>query len=158
MTEYSEATSLLSHMRSLPDKSYLIFYSAGIRQMVFFRDRIVPMFQERHDKETDEEYEAFNHQCKVRGFHMSKSVQLPVYWFQNSGIEIIARNNFFNWNVSIRSPRGISLPDYFKINQSYDYLFLEGMEDCKFPPYASGIPCSLFAQVMTMSCSPSCGA
>lgn len=43
--------------------------------------------------------------CFVISRHRSKSVELPVYGFRmRNGIEIIMRDNFYDWKVSIKTP------------------------------------------------------
>lgn len=139
MKTIQEAQSLLFYMRETkrPDDS-LVYGQSGVSQMVFFRDRIATLFSPRKEEETKDQYEDRQHFCKIRGFHTSKSVKLPVYWFKTDKIEIIARGNFYNWNVSVRSEEPIQFDAYLNVDKGYDYCFCEGMEDAKFQPYLSG--------------------
>jgi hypothetical protein len=116
----------------------LRYKKAAIDQMVQFRDRIAIMFAPRHTKdEYDKDvHDARTHFCKIAEWHTSKSVRLPVYQFSTQRITVTARDNFYNWNVSVSSVDAILLPEYFKIDSGADYLFFEGMEDCRYGKYA----------------------
>lgn len=82
---------LIEFMRENELDDKLIYKNAAERQMVFVRDAIgmhlthSPIF--------------------VLSTHMSKSCLLPVYGLKlTNGIELIMRENFYGWVVSIRSP------------------------------------------------------
>lgn len=99
------------------------YLDAAIKQMIFFRDRIATLFL--NPDCTSEERENC---CYIENWHKSKSVDLPVYLIDNKKILIVARDNFYNWNVTVSSSVDIELPEYFDIDASNDYLFMEGME------------------------------
>lgn len=68
--------------------------------------------------------------------HISKSCLLPVYGFKlKNGIEVIMRENFHGWVVSISSPIEISLPsnlvygDGYENNENISSRYCEGFKD-----------------------------
>jgi len=91
---------LLEFMRDNEWDDKLKFKNAAIEQMIFVRDTIgenlthSPVF--------------------VVSTHTSKSCLLPVYALKlTNGIEIIMRENFYGWIVSIRSPFEIeTIPEF----------------------------------------------
>jgi hypothetical protein len=146
--------SLLEYMRDssndIPEE--MIWKKSAINQMIFFRDRIGVLFYHGLDMfnckygTTPEEHLEYE-RCrklrddfvKIRSFHTSKSISLPVYQINLNSKEvdfIVARYNFYNWNVSIRSTKEVILPDYFRMDRAYDYCFLEGMTDMRLPKYS----------------------
>lgn len=72
---------------------------------------------------------------KVCSFHTSKSVKLPVYHYDSPGLTLTMRNNFYNWNVSVRANKSIIIPSYMDISCEDSYLFFEGMEGYQYPVY-----------------------
>ena len=90
-------TLLLEWMRSTPDiEDKMLWKKAAEQQMCFVRDTLalsllhVPVF--------------------VLSTHTSKSIKLPVYGMElRNGIEVIMRENFYGWVVSIKTPIGMEL-------------------------------------------------
>lgn len=128
-----EREPLLKWMREHVDDNYargVFARDAAIDQMCFFRDYIARLFWT-----PDEVPESGPMFCKIEGWHTSKSVTLPVYYVGTPTIEVVARNNFHNWNVTVRAAKPIVLPDYFDVDAYTGYLFMEGMEHWKERPY-----------------------
>lgn len=91
---------LLEFMRDNEWDDKLIFKNAAFEQMIFVRDTIG---------------EKLTHSpVFVVSTHKSKSCLLPVYALKlTNGIEIIMRENFYGWIVSIRSPFEIeTIPEF----------------------------------------------
>jgi hypothetical protein len=109
----------------------LLYRDAAIEQMKFFRDRIAVAFAPRGENE----YKIRRNFCKIAGWHKSKSVDLPVYYFNTDVIEVIARENFHNWNVTVIAGQDLVVPEYFQIDSGESYLFFEGMESYRRGPY-----------------------
>lgn len=89
---------LLQWMRSSEIDDSMCWKNAAERQMCFVRDVLctdllkVPVF--------------------VVSTHTSKSILLPVYRFRlQNGIIVTARENFYGWVVSIKSPFVVNLPE-----------------------------------------------
>lgn len=129
MTTPDERPALLAWMRENLEKGIskdMLYRDAAIQQMCFFRDRVAPLFY--RPEMPYEEREAF---CKIAGWHRSKSIHLPVYGIRTPRVDIVARDNFYNWNVTVVSQVSLELPGYFNIDDLNGYLFLEGMENHK---------------------------
>jgi hypothetical protein len=75
----------------------------------------------------------------VIGHHTSKSVKCPVYLINAPWATVVMRDNFHNWNVSVKSKVGkieIEAPELITEHNA-NYLFFEGMDkDWQFKPYA----------------------
>lgn len=108
----------------------MLYRQAAIDQMHFFRDRVATLFLPRDAEPT--ERDAF---CKIESWHTSKSIDLPVYYFHTGIVEVVARDNFYNWNVTVGCTRELELPTYFDIDGGFNYLFMEGMEQWRRSPY-----------------------
>jgi len=129
---YADEQTLISWMRALEIDDKMLYKQAALRQMCFFRDLPSTLFLHK-----DTHHHAANDFVHIHGFHKSKSVQLPVYHIAIPGLEIWARDNFYNWNVTVEAAEyEINIPNYFHIDSGKDYLFLEGMEAKKRPLYA----------------------
>ncbi|HUU88424.1 MAG TPA: hypothetical protein VMX17_11825 [Candidatus Glassbacteria bacterium] len=75
----------------------------------------------------------------VDGSHTSKSIECPVYFInliEKHGIQIWMRDNFYDWNVSVKSENPI-VCDFMKSfhDENYPYCFCQGMTDKKYKPY-----------------------
>lgn len=82
---------ILNWQRSVELDENLLYKKAADRQAIFIRDTIC-----RNLLKTP---------CFVVSHHMSKSCLLPVYFFKlTNGIEVICRDNFYGWVVSIKTP------------------------------------------------------
>lgn len=60
--------------------------------------------------------------------HYSKSIELPVYLLEYKGLQIILRNNFYDWKVSVNSPFPLVLPeDIIRTeNEKINPIYCEG--------------------------------
>ena len=82
---------LLNWMRTWELDDSLYYKKSAIRQACFMRDEICMRLLKTP--------------CFVISSHVSKSCLLPVYMFRmNNGIEIICRDNFYGWVVSVKTP------------------------------------------------------
>ena len=82
---------LLNWMRRWELDDSLYYKTSAIRQVCFMRDEICMRLLKTP--------------CFVISSHVSKSCLLPVYMFRmNNGIEIICRDNFYGWVVSVKTP------------------------------------------------------
>jgi len=63
--------------------------------------------------------------------HMSKSCLLPVYFLSYKGLQLIIRDNFYNWKLSVNSPIDLDLDTDLFIKESEDIstLYCEGFKD-----------------------------
>jgi hypothetical protein len=109
----------------------LMYKQEAVHQAMFFRDKVAILFIDRDA--TGEFYRAF---VKVDGGHTSKSVHLPVYHFETSELKVWARDNFYNWNVTVESTVHLVIPDWLRVDDMSDYLFLEGMEYTRKSKYS----------------------
>lgn len=72
-------------------------------QIIFVRDKVAGLLAK-----TYEEFERIQANIKVISTHTSKSVCLPVFYVElEDGTKFTMRDNFYNWKVSISSPRGV---------------------------------------------------
>lgn len=76
----------------------LIYKDGMVDQVMFVRDAITGLLARSYF-----EYERLP---KVVSTHMSKSVRLPVYYFDSAYTKLIMRNNFYDWKVSVESKTG----------------------------------------------------
>lgn len=119
---------LLQWMRGQEIKDEMIWKKDAIAQECFVRDSLcryllhVPVF--------------------VVSTHMSKSILLPVYRFRiQNGIIVTARENFYGWVVSIKSPFPVSLPqdlvhgDGAEHNEDITHCYCEGFKEDWVYPY-----------------------
>lgn len=107
----------------------MLYRDAAIEQIKFFSTQIAGLFAPPDQRGAEYRF------CKIDGWHTSKSISLPVYYLNNGVVEIVARDNFYNWNVTVVSSRNIDLPAYFDVNSGDGYLFMEGMENWRREPY-----------------------
>lgn len=85
-----------------PDES-LIYKDEYWEQIIFVRDKITGLLAK-----TLEEYETILANIKVISEHTSKSVRLPVFRVEIAdGTAFTMRCNFYDWKVSVSSPRDI---------------------------------------------------
>ena len=117
---------LLQWMRSSKIADSMRWKDAAESQMCFVRDMLctnllkVPVF--------------------VVSTHTSKSILLPVYRFRlQNGIIVTARENFYGWVVSIKSPFVVNLPEDLVHgdgkNGDVTYSYCEGFKDDWVYPY-----------------------
>lgn len=83
-----------------PDEMY--YKEASGSQIMFARDKLCGLISCGMD---DDDFEKRRGIVTVISEHRSKSVVLPVYNFDRSdiGLRIIARDNFYNWKISVIS-------------------------------------------------------
>lgn len=79
--------------------SEMIWKDASSHQIMFARDQLCYLVGAGLD------YEEARDLCTVIATHTSKSVELPVYNFERPdlGLRLVARENFFNWKLSVIS-------------------------------------------------------
>lgn len=83
------------------------FYRAQVeelgKQVYFVRDKIHRLLKPNYEEWNKKE-------IQVISTHYSQSVTLPVYQMvlEENGIEIILRNNFYDWKVSIKSDKPLN--------------------------------------------------
>jgi len=67
---------------------------------------------------------------EVISTHMSKSINLPVYKLSRHdlGLNIYLRHNFYDWKISVKSEKELSIDfiDLFNIDRPVENLFFEG--------------------------------
>lgn len=120
----------------LMDASDLIWKGSWNSQIIDIRDRIHPCFVNKYeDRKTTP--------VEVVATHTSKSTELPVYYIRgDNGIEAWMRGNYYNWQVSVRSP--VVIPDvFFRLFDKEDsheqlrsYLMEGFKEEWIFGPYS----------------------
>ena len=118
---------LLEYMRTHDIEDKMVYKKAAIQQMCFVRDALcqyllqVPVF--------------------VVSTHCSKSIQLPVYYFEmRNGIRAIMRENFHGWVVSLNSSFPITLEDFCegdgnKQSEDIHPCYAEGFKKSWVYPY-----------------------
>lgn len=124
---YSEnlPIDLLTWMRVFEPNNDLSFKKSYWKQTVFVRDEINELLRDNY-----EDYK--QNPVKVIGTHRSKSIELPVYYIylNKYDTQIIMRNNFYDWKVSINSKYSITgIEEFFKNeNENINPIFCEGFE------------------------------
>ena len=109
----------------------LIYREAGSRQIMFVRDTLA-----RALAESREQWEGA---VTVISEHRSKSVRLPVYRVALPGLELVMRDNFHNWAVSVRreKPDDVGGWGLFDEKAQTSGCYCEGFPDGSvFGPYA----------------------
>ena len=122
---------ILNWQRRVDLDENLYYKKAAERQAIFVRDTICGKLLKTP--------------CFVVSQHMSKSCLLPVYFFKlNNGIEVICRDNFYGWVVSIKTPSStniINLPtdlvhgDGVGHTEDIHAVYCEGFKDEWVYPY-----------------------
>lgn len=115
----------------------LIYKEGSGKQIVFLRDVITRgLFYSCENGNYDhEKYDSF--QPKVISTHTSKSVTLPVMkiCLPSVGVEMIFRNNFYDWNVSIKSEKFLDFDHKGLINDDRDCFYQGFPDEWKFGNY-----------------------
>jgi len=134
-----------------------------LRQVEFVRDVLAGVFWEgaydRRKPATPRD--DCNESAYVIGKHQSKSVRLPVYSLERPdlGLQVVLRDNFYDWNVSVLSEtpittdlRGFELdyrreedrerfPNGYTPGHCWGYCFFQGFpEEVQFGPFKEN-PC-----------------
>ncbi len=114
----------------------LIYNNAAEEQIMFVRDVIDRLLN------SHQTYEFLKtHPVEVIGTHISKSCPLPVYRIRvyvrdddtSKYLEVIMRNNFYDWKVTVRSPFEIhinarNLSKLFKPDGVIHEVYCEGFQ------------------------------
>lgn len=104
----------------------LIYKDGYWDQIVFIRDKIAGLLAK-----TYEEYEAIQANTRVISSHTSKSVRLPVFQVElTNGVALTMRCNFYDWKVSVSSPRDVKA----------DFMGLFNPKDRINRTYCEGFP------------------
>jgi len=110
-----------------PDEKFLYAQQVG-KQVSFVRDIICPLFYGSYQ-------ECEKYPPMVISTHKSKSVLLPVYQISvpKYGLEIILRNNFYDWKVSIKCNTELNFDTMglFDMTNQIHPVFCEGFPEDK---------------------------
>lgn len=101
-----------------------LFYAKGLGEQIRFVQNIIcSLLMPNYE-------EAIDNPPLVISTHYSKSVKLPVFQInlKKYGIEIVLRNNFYDWKISIKSnnPLDFDHMGLFNPEEEISYLFCEG--------------------------------
>lgn len=100
-TSEFEETPLQEWISAQVIRDEMLWKGSFGQQVAFFRDNVTQMFCAGID------YEDNHGVATVISTHRSKSIILPVYKLHRPGITMVARNNFYNWKLSVISDRRI---------------------------------------------------
>jgi len=95
-------------------------------QIIFIRDTIPGIFATTYG-----EYFDIQQSIAVISDHTSKSIKLPVAQITTiSGINLILRNNFHDWKISVRSPVVINgnFAKLFDPEEQFNHIYCEGFK------------------------------
>ena len=110
----------------------LIYKDGMSRQVMFVRDTITGLLARS--------YFEYKRLPKVISTHTSKSVMLPVYYFDSAFAKLIMRNNFYDWKVSVESkvgPLDLDLEGLCGISEPISSCYCEGFRtEWVFPAYS----------------------
>ena len=141
-TTYPELQQWFSERLGSNTWNGLNYGKASQNQIMFVRDSIIktlhgtwafpPYEGENIFNESNEERALRKPKFLVVGSHRSKSCELPVYYLKlgeavgDQPIEIVMRDNFHDWNVSVRS--AVPLKGVFTvlISKNTSYCFYQG--------------------------------
>ncbi len=97
------------------------------KQIVFVRDDLPKTLIGMYNYNL---YEAISNRISVISTHTSKSILLPVYEivYPGSNLKFIARNNFYDWKVSVISDRPVKADfgNLFNPKQKVPSVYCEG--------------------------------
>jgi len=113
-------------MGNIPEDK-MLWKDSMEKQVLFIRDTLYQAFPIK----TREEFNQFKDSLMVISEHASKSINLPVYRVSWKGMVCILRNNFYDWKVSVRSAKKISvdLSLYgFKTKEEVTHGYCEGFK------------------------------
>jgi hypothetical protein len=101
------------------------FSNAFTHQVVFLRDTIPKIFFSTYEDYIDPANKI------VVGSHTSKSISLPVLKYILPECEIILRNNFYNWKVSViaKHPVKINFMNLFDPTENISSVYCEGFNE-----------------------------
>lgn len=129
-------------MTHQPDDD-MMFKEGFWSNIVFLRDKIIPMWYYKDTyKDTTMRWEDIIKEMgtnyDIIGSHRSKSIKLPVILMRYKGAEIVFRNNFYNYEITVLCDHEIELPtNLFSSNDKTNFYY-EGFpkEYCIFTPYS----------------------
>lgn len=127
MTATQKAGTQLSEWANAHEPAEDLIYKNGYwDQIVFVRDTIAGLLAKTH-----KEYHTIQASMKAISAHTSKSVRLPVFWVELAdGTAFTMRYNFYNWKVSVESPRDVEA----------DFMGLFNPSECVHEAYCEGFP------------------
>jgi len=110
-------------------------------QCSFVLDTLGSMLIKGIDGDPDDLIELIKNSIWVISTHHSKSVKLPVFRLKHptKGIELVMRNNFYDWKVTVVSDEPIvdNFYDLFNKTEKIDAVYCEGFDAAwVFGPYA----------------------
>lgn len=115
---------------NIPDED-LIYKNGLAEQVMFVRDTVSGLISRS--------YIEYKRLPKVISTHTSKSVKLPVYYFNSAYAKLVLRNNFHDWKVSVDSkvgPLEFELDDLCDTKSDVHAVYCEGFQDeWVFPAY-----------------------
>lgn len=80
----------------------MIYKNGYWEQIIFIRDTISEVLAKDY-----EDYKEIRNSIKVINTHISKSIELPVYYIELENISFVLRYDFYNWTVSVISSNEI---------------------------------------------------
>ncbi|HSX00728.1 MAG TPA: hypothetical protein VLF67_00670 [Candidatus Saccharimonas sp.] len=113
-----------------------LFWAKGYWEQISFISQVVPriLTTDHSDRES------IRSGITVISTHLSKSVRLPVFRLVlPDGTIVILRYNFYDWKVSVSSPRDIeaNFMGLFNPNEQIDPVYCEGFpEELVYGPHA----------------------
>jgi len=116
-------------MANMPDEKKLNYGKAAQGQIMWVRDSLAPLIW--HSLLPGGKYEKLLPTLTVDGTHRSKSVLLPVYRFDVSGVTIKIRGNFHDWCVNCWGTIAKPFPVWMEEVMCRGYF--EGMSSDKAP-------------------------
>jgi hypothetical protein len=136
MTQVLERAMQLQEWANTHQPAETLMYKNGYwDQIIFVRDNIAGLLAK-----TYEEYKEIRAGLKVISEHTSKSVCLPVFRVELvDGTMFTMRYNFYDWKVSVSSPRDVeaNFMDIFNPNLKIQPIYCEGFpQDLVYGTYA----------------------
>jgi len=112
----------------------MIYKQAFWKTYIFWRDRIIPMFNTAEYKNDNERYNHYaddiNAFTEIVGCHISKSIVHPVLKISYKGVWIVFRCNFYDYEIAVISdgmPLESPIPNLF--TSSGESFFYQGFPD-----------------------------
>lgn len=104
----------------------MIWHNDFFDQVMFVRDKVGGLLART--------YEEYRSLVRVVATHYSKSIRCPVYYIhlKRDDVHVWMRYNFFDWNITVRSPKEIDC-DFIGCfdDRNHYYCFCQGMEKWK---------------------------
>ena len=90
---------------------------------IFIRDRLLSLFD--------------SEEAEIVGTHCSKGIVCPVIKAVYKGVEIVFQYNFYIWQIMIKSPTELKLPNLDLYKADGEYLYYQGIpEEYRFEKYS----------------------